>query len=208
MPKVLRLAVLVSGGGTTLQALMDAEATGELPAEIVLVVSSRREAFALERARRRRIPALVLRPRDFPSARLHDEALVKALTDAHPDLVILAGYLSVVGEATIAAFKGRVMNIHPSLLPAFGGKGLYGRRVHQQVLDYGCKVTGATVMFVEAELDAGPIILQAAVPVHEDDTCDTLAARVGDVERCLYPVAIKLYAEGRLRPVGRKVTIL
>ncbi|MBT9176463.1 MAG: Phosphoribosylglycinamide formyltransferase [Firmicutes bacterium] len=204
----LRLAVLVSGSGTTLQGLLDAIDAGKLQAEIVAVVSSRREAYALERAHRRNIPTHVLRPRDFLTAKEHDAALAKTLREVSPDLIVLAGYMVEVNDVTLGAFHGRIMNIHPSLLPAFGGRGFYGQRVHKAVLDAGCKVSGVTVHFVEAEVDGGPIILQAAVEVEDADTCETLAARVNELERRLYPRAIQLYAEGRLCQVGRRVRIL
>lgn len=204
----LRLAILVSGGGTTLQGLIDAIAAGSLAAEIGLVVSSRRDAFALLRARRSNLPTCVLSRRAFDTAPEHDAALAGILEQAQADLVVLAGYLLTVGEATLSAFPGRIMNIHPSLLPAFGGRGYYGARVHTEVLAYGCKISGATVHFVEAELDSGPIILQGAVSVEDGDTCARLAAKVGALERELYPQAIQLFAAGKLHLVGRSVTIL
>lgn len=204
----LRLAVLVSGGGTTLQGLMDAIDGGKLQAEIAAVISSRSDAYALERAARSSVPTRILRPRDFPSAQAHDTALADTLRQINPDLIVLAGYLAILGDEMLNAFRGRIMNIHPSLLPAFGGRGFYGQRVHRAVLEAGCKITGATVHFVETEVDSGPIILQAAVEVADDDTCATLAARVGELERRLYPMAIQLYAEGRLRQVGRRVITL
>ncbi|MBT9155715.1 MAG: Phosphoribosylglycinamide formyltransferase [Firmicutes bacterium] len=204
----LRLAVLVSGSGTTLQGLLNAIDAGKLQAEIVAVVSSRRDAYALQRARRRDIATYVLRPRDFVPAGEHDAALARTLREVSPDLIVLAGYMVEVGDVTLGAFHGRIMNIHPSLLPAFGGRGFYGQHVHKAVLEHGCKVTGATVHFVEAQVDGGPIILQAAVEVEDADTCETLAARVSELERRLYPTAIQLYAEGRLCQVGRRVTIL
>ena len=203
----LRLAVLVSGGGTTLQGLIDAVDTGLLQAEIVAVVSSRRDAYALLRASGRNIPTLVLRPRDYSRAAEHDAALAKALREINPSLIVLAGYLAALGQDTLEAFKGRIMNVHPSLLPAFGGKGFYGPHVHRAVLAAGCKITGATVHFVEAEFDSGPIILQEAVRVADDDTCDSLAVKVQALERELYPTAIRLFAEGRLCQTGRRVTI-
>ncbi|MBS3985281.1 MAG: phosphoribosylglycinamide formyltransferase [Selenomonadales bacterium] len=207
-PPPLRLAVLVSGGGTTLQGLIDAIAAGSLGAEIALVVSSRRDAFALERARRSDIPTCVLSRRAFTTPEQHDAALAGLLQQHQVDLVVLAGYLLPIGQATLSAFPGRIINIHPSLLPAFGGRGYYGSRVHTEVLEHGCKITGATVHFVEAELDTGPIILQGAVEIEDDDTSESLAAKVGELERELYPRAIQLFADGKLRQVGRRVTIL
>lgn len=203
----LRLAVLVSGGGSTLQNIIDAVESGALQAEITLVVSSRRDALALERAKRHALPHIVLRPRDYSAASSFDHALCAALEVVRADLVVLAGYLTALGSETVSAFSGRIMNIHPSLLPAFGGHGYYGRHVHAAVLHHGCKVSGATVMFVTPEVDAGPIILQEAVPVLDDDTVETLAKRVAEVEKRLYPLAIKLYGAGRLSLKGRRVHI-
>lgn len=203
----LRLAVLVSGGGSTLQNIIDAIESGALVAEIVLVVSSRRDALALERAKRHALPSISLRPRDYQDAASFDRALCGALDGARADLVILAGYLAILGRETVAAYAGRIMNIHPSLLPSFGGRGWYGRRVHAAVLSHGCKVSGATVMFVTPEVDAGPIILQEAVPVLDEDTVETLAERVAGEEKRLYPLAIQLYGAGRLFILGRRVHI-
>ena len=202
-----RLAVLVSGSGTTLQALIDAIEADVLPAEVALVISSRRDVLALERARRHGIPAHVLRPRDFANSDEYDAALCSLLEQAQPDLVVLAGYLSILGAKVMAQFDGRIMNIHPSLLPAFGGRGCFGHHVHRQVLDYGCKVSGVTVMFVDSNVDTGPIILQEAVEVKDDDTVESLARRIGEIERRLYPAAVRLFAEGRLRVAGRRVRI-
>ncbi|HSL93524.1 MAG TPA: phosphoribosylglycinamide formyltransferase [Bacillota bacterium] len=202
-----RLAVLVSGSGSTLQALIDSIRTGELPAEIAVVISSRREVAAPDRARRYGIPVHIVRPRDFATPEEYDRDLCSLLEQVRPDLVVLAGYLSILGQQVMKQFGGRIMNIHPSLLPSFGGKGCFGHNVHRQVLEYGCKLSGATVMFVDNTLDTGPIILQEAIEVRDDDTVESLARRVGEVERRLYPVAIRLFAEDRLRVEGRRVCI-
>lgn len=206
-PRPCRLVVLVSGGGTTLQAIIDAVEAGELPAEIVSVISSRREAKALARAQKHGIQTSTLRPRDFASPADFDVALSELLGQINPDLLVLAGYLSILGERVIDEFRGRIMNIHPSLLPAFGGKGCFGKYVHEQVLQYGCKISGATVMFVDSSIDTGPIILQECIHVCDDDSVASLSMRIGEVERRLYPEAIRLYAEGRLQLEGRKVRI-
>ena len=205
-PAQLRLAVLLSGSGTTLQNLMDLAAAGELPAEIALVVSSRRDAFGLERAKKAGIPTAVLRPRDFPSGAEFTSGVFEKLEEAGAELVLLAGFMVKIGVP--ARWANRVMNVHPALLPAFGGKGLYGHFVHEAVLAAGCKVTGATVHFVDREYDHGPIVLQQAVEVREDDTAETLAARVQAAERELYPQAVRLFAAGRLAAEGRRVRIL
>jgi phosphoribosylglycinamide formyltransferase 1 len=206
-PVSCRLAVLVSGSGTTLQALIDAIAAEELPAEIAVVVSSRRDVTAPERARWHGIPVNILRPRDFATSEEYDSALCSLLEQVQPDLIVLAGYLSILGDKVMERFGDRIMNIHPSLLPAFGGKGCFGHHVHRQVLEYGCKLSGATVMFVDGNVDTGPIILQEAVEVMDDDTVESLAKRLGEVERRLYTAAVRLFAEGRLSVQGRRVRI-
>lgn len=191
-----------------MQGIIDAIESGYLNAKVVMCVSSRRDVKAPERARRHNIPVATIRPRDFVDATAYDEALCTQLMEVKPDLVILAGYLSIIGPRTMETFAGRIMNIHPSLLPAFGGRGFYGQYVHQKVLDYGCKVSGATVMFVDNQVDTGPIILQRAVEVLDSDTLETLTHRVSQVEKELYPLAIKLYAEKRLRIEGRRVKVV
>ena len=191
-----------------MQAIIDSIESGYLNAEIGICISSRRDVLAPERAHKHNIPVAIIRPRDFIDAAAYDEALCAQLLEAKTDLVILAGYLSILGPKTMANFAGRIMNIHPSLLPAFGGKGFYGKYVHQKVLDYGCKVSGATVMFVDDQVDTGPIILQQAVQVLDNDNVDSLTQRVSIIEKQLYPLAIKLYAEGRLIIEGRRVKVI
>jgi len=203
-----RLAILVSGGGTTMQAIIDAIESGFLPAEIALCISSRRDVGAPERARRHNIPVAIIRPRDFADATAYDEALCAELREVKPDLIILAGYLSILGVQTMTHFAGQIMNIHPSLLPAFGGKGFYGKYVHEAVIEYGCKLSGVTVMFVDKQIDTGPIILQQSVAVDDDDTVETLTRKVSQIEKELYPQAIKLHAEGRLVVGGRRVKVI
>ncbi len=200
--------MLVSGTGTNLQALLDACDSGEIPAEVAVVISNVPDALALERARRAGVPAIVIDHRAGSGAPAFEAALRRALEAHRVDLVCLAGFLKILSPVFVAAFAGRVMNIHPALLPAFGGKGMYGDRVHEAVLASGARVSGCTVHFVTEEPDAGPIIEQAAVPVHDDDTPRTLAARVRKEELRLYPKAVRLFAEGRLRIEGRRVRIL
>ena len=204
--KPARLAVLLSGSGTTLENIfVHAEDRG-LPAEVVVVISSRRDAYGLERARRRGVSTEICRPRDFPDVTAFSDALVKLIDRHKPDLVVQAGFM--VHWVLPERYAGKVMNIHPALLPAFGGKGLYGHFVHEAVLARGCKVTGCTVHFVNNVYDDGPIILQQTCPVEEGDTPDALADRVQAEERVAYPEAIRLFAEGRLRVDGRWVRIL
>jgi phosphoribosylglycinamide formyltransferase-1 len=200
----LRLAVLISGEGTTLEHLVQAVAGGRLHAEVVGVLCSRPGAGGIERARRHGIPVHVVSRRDAGSQRAFNDAVHEALDSLKPDLLVLAGFLS---KLELRGFAGRAMNVHPALIPAFCGQGFYGARVHEQVLASGVKLSGATVHFCDDEYDTGPIILQQAVPVHDDDTPDTLAARVQAAERELYVRAIQLHAEGRLHIEGRRVRI-
>lgn len=204
----LRLGVLVSGAGTNLQALIDACRSGETLAEIVVVASNVPDAFALERARRDDIPAVVVNHRDFPTKAAFEAALRDMLESFHVGLVCLAGFLRILSPAFVRAFEGRIMNIHPALLPAFGGKGMYGEHVHRAVMTSGARVSGCTVHFVTEVPDGGPIILQAAVPVRDDDTPVTLAARIRREEHRLYPKAVRLFAQDCLRIEGNRVRIL
>jgi phosphoribosylglycinamide formyltransferase-1 len=201
-----RLAVLLSGSGSTLQNLLDRSASGALPAEVAVVVSSRADAYGLERARRAGVPAHVVARKDYPDAERFNDALHAALAPYGVDLVVLAGFLSLFQPRQ--RYGGRVMNIHPALIPGFCGTGFYGRKVHEAVLASGVRVSGCTVHFADDQYDHGPIILQATVPVLEDDTPDSLAARVHALEHELYPEAIRLWAEGRLAIEGRRVRIL
>ncbi len=202
----LRLAVLVSGGGTTLQNLLDRAADGRLPARVVLVVASNSGAPALERARAAGVEAIAVERRAAGSVEAFSRPIFEACRRARADLVCLAGFLQLVHVPD--DFLGRVMNIHPALIPAFCGKGYYGQHVHEAVLAYGAKVSGCTVHFADNEYDHGPIILQRAVPVREDDTAESLAGRVFEQECEAYPEAIRLFAEGRLRMDGRRVHVV
>jgi len=199
----LRVGVLVSGRGSNLQALLDASARPDYPAEVVVVISDRERAAALERARAAGVEALYVNPKDFADREAFDLTLVRELTARRVGLVCSAGFMRILSPAFTRAFAGRAMNIHPSLLPAFPGL-----HVQRQALDYGVKVAGATVHFLdEGAVDTGPIILQASVPVLPDDTEDTLAARILIEEHRLYPEAVRLFAEGRLAIAGRRVTV-
>jgi formyltetrahydrofolate-dependent phosphoribosylglycinamide formyltransferase len=191
----LRIAVLVSGGGRSLENLIERSRDGRLAADVALVVASNDTAFALERARRHGIPTAVLRRRDFADAPAFGRALAAALDAARVDLAVLAGYLVKVPVAP--AWRGRMINIHPALLPAFGGKGYHGEHVHEAVLRSGASTSGCTVHFVDDEYDHGPIILQRSVPVLAGDTAETLAARVFEAEKEALPEAIHRYASGR-----------
>ncbi len=204
----MRLAVFASGSGTNFQAILNAIEAGMLSAQVVLCVSDRATAGALERARSRNIPIAILPPNEFPTETAFGEALLAVLKQHAVDFVALAGYLKKIPDNVVAAYRNRILNVHPSLLPAFGGPGMYGRRVHEAVLNYGVRWTGATVHLVDEMYDHGPIVLQEPVPVYPDDTPETLAARVLKVEHRLYPEALQLFAEGRIVIDGRHVRIL
>ncbi len=202
----LRLAVLLSGSGTTLQNLLDRSADGRLPAEVVAVIANRPDAFGLQRAERAGVPAHVVERRDHGSREEFSGAIFDLCRRHRADLVCLAGFLQLL--VIPDDFIGRVMNIHPALIPAFCGKGYYGQHVHEAALAYGVKVSGCTVHFADNVYDHGAIVLQRVVPVRDDDTPDTLAARVFEQECEAYPEAIRLFAEGRLRIEGRRVRIV
>ena len=197
-----RLGVLISGRGSNLQALIDAIAAGELDATLALVISNIPDAGGLQRARAAGVPTLVLDHRDFPTRAAFDSALIAALRAHEVDVVCLAGFMRLLGPAFIEAFPNAVLNIHPSLLPAFPG--LHAQR---QALRHGVKVSGATVHLVDAELDAGPIILQATVPVRSNDTEDSLAARILVEEHRIYPKAVALLLSGAWRIEGRQFLV-
>ncbi len=203
-----RLAVLVSGGGTNLQTIINACVNEEINAEVAVVISSRKGAYALERARMAQIPGIVCSPRHYANPVLHSKAIAEALEAYQVDLIILAGFMSILSDEFVNTYPNRIMNTHPALLPSFGGKGCYGQHVHQQVLDYGVKVSGATIMFVDTGIDTGPIILQEAVAIAEDETVDSLQQKVLKIEHRLYVEAIGLFADHRLRVDGRRVHIL
>lgn len=200
----MKLAVFVGtkGRGSNLMAIYGAIQDGRLPAELVLVIGTKAEAPALERARLAGIPTAVVSVGDHYEARLD-----AALAAAGADTIALAGYLRKLPELLVGRFKGRILNVHPALLPSFGGKGMYGHHVHEAVLAYGAKVSGCTVHLVDAEYDTGPVILQRVIPVHEDDTPETLAARILPAEHDAFIEALRLLAEGRLTLDGRRVRV-
>lgn len=205
MQHPLRLAVLLSGSGTTLQNLLDRSRAGQLPARVVSVVSSSATAGGLTRAQQAGIPAAVVERKSAGSREEFSRRIFDHCRQHQADLVCMGGFLQLVQVPE--DFMGRVMNIHPSLIPAFCGKGFHGLHVHQAVLEAGAKVTGCTVHFADNEYDHGPIILQRVVPVRDDDTPEELAARVFAQECEAYPEAIRLFAEGRLHIEGRRVRI-
>ena len=194
---MVKIGVLVSGGGTNLQALLDARKRGEIPdGEISLVIASRKKAYALERARMAGVPALALPRRDYENPADYDAALLTALQEAGVELVVLAGFLCVLGEKMLKGYEGRIVNVHPSLIPAFCGDGFYGLHVHEAALARGVKVTGATVHLVNEVTDGGPILLQKAVEVLESDTPESLQKRVMEqAEWVLLPKAVSMLCQ-------------
>ncbi|MGE5630340.1 MAG: phosphoribosylglycinamide formyltransferase [Caulobacteraceae bacterium] len=197
----VRIGVLVSGGGTNLQSLIDSIEKGTINGEIVIVVSDRENAYALERARKHGIQAVHM------DRKQSSIGIMAELEKMKVELVVLAGFLTILDRDFVKAYEGRMINIHPSLIPAFCGKGFYGEKVHKAAVEYGVKVSGATVHFVDEGTDSGPIIIQEAVPVYADDTAEALAARVLEVEHQILPEAVRLYCQGKLKIEGRKVRI-
>ncbi len=204
------IVVLVSGGGTNLQALLDAQARGELPGgQIAAVISSKAGAFALERAQKAGVPGYVVPKKDYPDHRSYSLALLEKCRELKTDLIILAGFMHILTAEFIDAYENAIVNVHPALIPSFCGEGFYGLHVHEKALAYGVKVTGATVHFVTAEPDGGPIILQKAVAVQSGDTPEVLQRRVmEEAEWKLLPRAAALFCQGKLKVEGRQVHIL
>lgn len=209
MDKITKISVLVSGGGTNLQALIDAEKRGELGnGKISLVISSKPDVYALERARLNGIDSKVLSRKDYADIAQYSAALADALEEADTDIVVLAGFLTIIDEQVYQRFPNKIINVHPALIPSFCGKGYYGLRVHEAALEKGVKVSGATVHIVTPECDAGPIILQKAVEVKQDDTPETLQRRImEEAEWKILPQAVRLFCEGKISVENDKVYI-
>lgn len=207
---MLNIAVLVSGGGTNLQALIDAEKRGEIQnGSITCVISSKPGVYALERAEKNGIDTVVIARADYPDIRSYTAAVTKELRARHADLVVYAGFMTILDEQIVKAFPGKMMNVHPALIPSFCGKGYYGLHVHEAALEKGVKLTGATVHFVTEECDGGPIILQKAVPVLNGDTPEILQKRVmQECEWKILPEAVSLFCQGRIKIIGNKTEII
>jgi len=197
-----RIAVLASGRGSNFQAVIDAIGAGTIPARCVALITDNPKAYAIERAQKAKIPVVVVDYASFPSREVYERALISAMQQQDADLFVLAGYMRILGKGIVHAFSGKMVNIHPALLPSFTG--LHGQR---QAFEYGVKVAGCTVHFVDEHLDCGPIILQKCVPVLETDDEDSLAERILDQEHIAFPEAIRLFCENRLMIDGRKVRI-
>ena len=207
---MLNIAVFVSGGGTNLQALIDAQDRGEIKnGKITFVLASNENAYALERAKKAGIDTAVVSRKQYESKADYDKAVLKTLDGRGIDLIVLAGFLSILGEDLVSKYNNRIINIHPSLIPLFCGDGFYGKKVHKAVLDSGMKVTGATVHFVNEITDGGAIILQKAVPIEQGDNEDILQYRVmRQAEWEILPKAVSLFCEGRIKINGNKTEII
>ena len=207
---MLKIGVMVSGGGTNLQAILDKITSGKLTnCKVVTVVSSKPGVYALERANINGIPSKVISRKSFETIEDYDDALISHMKECGVELVVLAGFLSLLGEKFVKTYKNAIINVHPSLIPSFCGKGYYGIVPHAKALEYGVKVTGATIHFVEPEYDTGPIIFQKAVEIKSDDTPESLQKRVMEqAEWELLPYAIQLFGQGKLKIEGRYVKLL
>jgi formyltetrahydrofolate-dependent phosphoribosylglycinamide formyltransferase len=206
MSNPLPIAVLISGGGTTLQNFIDLIEDGELPARIVQVISSRSDAFGVERAQKAGLPVAVVNRKEAASAEIFSQRIFELCRASQAELVCMAGFLHLLPVPD--DFALRVMNIHPALLPSFGGHGMYGQRVHESVLAFGAKVSGCTVHFADNEYDHGPIIIQRTIPVLDEDTPETLAFRVFEQECIAYPEAIRLFSAAKLKVDGRRIRMI
>jgi len=204
---LVNIGVLISGGGTNLQSLIDNIKEGHINGNIKVVISNKKDAYGLVRAEHEGIESLYINRKEYSSNEEYNRKILEEFKKREVELVVLAGYLKVLSKEFVEEYKGRIINIHPSLIPSFCGKGYYGEKVHQSVLEYGVKITGATVHFVDEGTDTGQIIIQEAVEVKDDDTVDTLKNRVLEVEHRILPKAVKLYCDRRIKIDGRKVVI-
>jgi len=203
----MNIAVFASGRGSNLMAILKAIEEGKLKARVVVVISNKSSAGALEIARSKGIDALHISRRQFSSDREYADKILSELRKRNVELIVLAGYMKKIPAEVVSEYRNRILNIHPALLPSFGGQGMYGINVHKAVIESGVKITGVTVHIVDEEYDHGPIVLQRAVEVKDDDTPETLAERVLKVEHEVYPEAIRLFVEGKVNVFGRKVII-
>lgn len=206
MKKQTNVAIFASGGGSNFQSIIDRKDSGDLSINIALMIGNNSKSYCFKRAENHGIPTLHLPPSRYDSSEEYVFVLSQALKEKEIDLIVLAGYMKKLPSEIVSQYRNKIMNIHPGLLPAFGGQGMYGKRVHQAVLDYGAKISGITVHFVDEEYDHGPVILQKTVDVLDEDTADTLAERVLKLEHQYYWQAVKAFAEGSLQVNGRTVT--
>ncbi|MBD3344522.1 MAG: phosphoribosylglycinamide formyltransferase [Chitinivibrionales bacterium] len=202
----MNCAVFASGGGSNFQALIDHQKSGELHVDFAVLISNNSKAYAGERARNNGIPAIHLPPSRFSTLEDYTRELMKAMDEYSVDMIVLAGYMKIIPAAVVQRYRNRILNIHPALLPSFGGKGMYGKKVHRAVLDYGSKISGITVHFVDEQYDSGPIVLQVSTPVLDDDDPETLAERVLKLEHANYWRAVEAVARNKIAVSGRRVT--
>lgn len=206
--ETIKIAVFVSGGGTNLQAVIDHIEERKISGTIEVVISSNEDAYGLVRAKKHNIKGITIGKSNYPNVEERENRVIEVLEEKEIDLIVLAGYLSILGKKVVERYRNRVINVHPALIPSFCGKGFHGEKVHQAVLDYGVKITGATVHFVDEGTDTGPIILQRTVEVLDGDDVEILGKKVLAVEHELLPKAVALFAQGRLKVEGRKVRII
>lgn len=206
--RLKKIVVMISGSGSNLQALINAIKDGEINAEIVGIISNKYDVFGLERAKKENISAKVISKDDYKDLNEFDIANYEALKSFKPDLIVLAGYISIISEKIISTYKNQIINIHPSLIPSFCGMGYYGKKVHVGVLNYGAKLSGATMHFVDEGADTGPVIMQKSIEVKNDDTVDSLQKRILKIEHEILVKTVKYYCEDKIKVVGRKVTIV
>lgn len=204
---MVNIGVLISGNGTNLQAIIDGIKKGRINGSIKLVISNRKDAYGLVRCQKENIESMYINPKEYDDL-AYNRRLMEEFKKRDIDLIVLAGYMRVLSKEFVKNYENRIINIHPSLIPSFSGKGYYGERVHRAALDYGVKYTGATVHFVDEGTDTGPIILQEVVPVYDEDTVETLSQRVLEVEHRILVEAVSLYCQNKLMVDGRKVKIV
>lgn len=206
MPQV-KIGVLISGSGSNLQSIIDNINNKNINGEITVVISNKRDAYGLERARQNNIDAVYINQKDYENFEQFNYAIIEELEVHNVELIVLAGYLKILSKKIIEKYNNRIINIHPSLIPSFCGKGYYGIKVHEEVIDYGVKISGATVHFVDEGADTGPIIIQEAVEIKSDDTADTLQQKILKIEHKILPLAVKYYCDRKIQISGRKVKI-
>lgn len=204
---MLNIGVLISGGGSNLQALIDEIEAGNIRGRISLIISNKKDAYGLVRGKNSGIESIFLDPKDYADNEEYNKRLIEEFKKRNIDLIVLAGYLRILSKDLINSYTNKIINIHPSLIPSFCGDGFYGERVHKSIIDHGCKISGATVHFVDEGTDTGPIILQEAVEVKDDDSPETLQKRVLEVEHKILPKAVKLFCENRIEVLGKKTRI-
>lgn len=203
----VKIGVLISGSGTNLQSIIESINSGYIKGKITVVISNKENAYGLVRARQHNINAVFVNQKNYDDNESFNDAILEVLKENEVDLVVLAGYLKILSRKFIATYRNRIINIHPSLIPSFCGKGYYGIKVHEAAINYGVKISGATVHFVDEDADTGPIIMQEAVKVDHNDTPESLQEKILKVEHKLLPLAIKYYCDRRIEVVGRKVLV-